>query len=82
MKGGADAFNPIVEAFQDMAVSYATSILRDVHLAEDAAQNSFVTGSMKDNDHLMLLISFTRNWTSNGRPGNFLVSPGLYPRPT
>jgi RNA polymerase sigma factor (sigma-70 family) len=46
LQGVVNAFNPIVEQFQDMAVGYASSILRDVHLAEDAAQNSFVTAFM------------------------------------
>jgi RNA polymerase sigma factor (sigma-70 family) len=32
----------LVRAYQDLAVAYATSILRDYHLAEDAAQEAFV----------------------------------------
>ncbi len=40
--GDVDAYGVIVERFQDMAVGYAYSILRDFHLAEDAAQEAFV----------------------------------------
>jgi RNA polymerase sigma-70 factor (ECF subfamily) len=40
--GDADAFAEIVRAYQDLAVAYATSILSDCHLAEDAARESFV----------------------------------------
>ena len=36
------AFAELVCAYQDIAVAYATSILRDYHLAEDAAQEAFV----------------------------------------
>ena len=36
------AFSELVRAYQDIAVAYATSILRDYHLAEDAAQEAFV----------------------------------------
>ncbi len=36
------AFGKIVQRFQDMAVGYAYSILRDFHLAEDAAQEAFI----------------------------------------
>jgi RNA polymerase sigma factor (sigma-70 family) len=36
------AFTELVRAFQDMAVAYANSILRDYQLAEDAAQEAFV----------------------------------------
>jgi RNA polymerase sigma factor (sigma-70 family) len=38
-----DAFNQIVRRFQDMAVTYACSLLSDFHLAEDVAQEAFVT---------------------------------------
>jgi RNA polymerase sigma factor (sigma-70 family) len=42
-RGGDDAsFAALVRAFQDVAVAYATAILRDYHLAEDAAQEAFV----------------------------------------
>jgi len=37
-----EAFDRIVRRFQDMAVGYAYSILGDVHLAEDAAQEAFI----------------------------------------
>lgn len=40
--GDADAFAELVRAYQDLSVAYATSILGDYHLAEDAAQESFV----------------------------------------
>lgn len=36
------AYDHIVRRFQDMAVAYAYSVLGDVHLAEDAAQDAFV----------------------------------------
>ena len=36
------AFAELVRAYQDIAVAYATSILGDHHLAEDAAQEAFV----------------------------------------
>ncbi|MEP7341640.1 MAG: sigma-70 family RNA polymerase sigma factor [Acidobacteriota bacterium] len=36
------AFTELVRAYQDIAVAYATSILGDYHLAEDAAQEAFV----------------------------------------
>ncbi len=36
------AFAELVRAYQDIAVAYATSILGDYHLAEDAAQEAFV----------------------------------------
>jgi RNA polymerase sigma factor (sigma-70 family) len=36
------AFAELVFAYQDIAVAYATAILRDYHLAEDAAQEAFV----------------------------------------
>jgi len=36
------AFAELVRAYQDIAVAYATSILGDFHLAEDAAQEAFV----------------------------------------
>jgi len=36
------AFAELVRAYQDIAVAYATAILRDYHLAEDAAQEAFV----------------------------------------
>ena len=40
--GDAEAFAELVRVYQDLAVAYATSILGDYHLAEDAAQDSFV----------------------------------------
>jgi RNA polymerase sigma factor (sigma-70 family) len=36
------AFAELVCSYQDIAVAYAASILRDYHLAEDAAQEAFV----------------------------------------
>src|SRR5262245_24042377 len=36
------AFSELVRAYQDIAVAYATVVLRDYHLAEDAAQEAFV----------------------------------------
>jgi RNA polymerase sigma-70 factor, ECF subfamily len=40
--GCQEAYEPIVLAFQDMAVGYAFAALGDWHLAEDAAQEAFV----------------------------------------
>jgi RNA polymerase sigma factor (sigma-70 family) len=39
--GDDDAFAALVRAYQDVAVAYATSLLGDYHLAEDAAQEAF-----------------------------------------
>ncbi len=41
-QGDDDAYEIIVRRFQDMAVGYGYSILRDFQLAEDAAQESFL----------------------------------------
>ncbi len=40
--GDLDAFDTIVRRFQDMAVAFAFSQLRDWHLAQDAAQEAFI----------------------------------------
>src|SRR5215467_5653598 len=40
--GDERAFADIVTRFQDIAVAYATALLHDYHLAEDAAQESFL----------------------------------------
>lgn len=40
--GDDHAFTELVRAYQDIAVAYATSVLGDYHLAEDAAQEAFV----------------------------------------
>ncbi len=42
-EGDIDAFEPVVHRFQDMAVGYAYAILQDWHLAEDAAQEAFIS---------------------------------------
>ncbi len=39
--GNPDAYGALIRRFQDMAVGYAYSILRDFQLAEDAAQEAF-----------------------------------------
>ena len=36
------SYGTIVERYQDMAVGYAFSVLRDFHLAQDAAQEAFI----------------------------------------
>ena len=41
-KGGVEAYTEIVRRLQDLVVGYAYSILGDFHLAEDAAQETFV----------------------------------------
>ena len=40
--GEIEAFGMIVTRFQDMALGYAYSILKDLQLAEDAAQEAFI----------------------------------------
>jgi len=40
-EGDTGAFALLVRRFQDMAVAYGYSMLRDFHLAEDAAQEAF-----------------------------------------
>lgn len=40
--GDADAFGALVRRFQDMAVGYSYSLLGDLHLSEDAAQEAFL----------------------------------------
>ncbi len=46
-RGDIDAFEMLVRRFQDMAVGYAYSLLRDFHLAEDASQEAFI-GAFQD----------------------------------
>lgn len=41
-EGDADAFSAVVRRFQDMAVGYGYSLLGNLHLAEDAAQEAFL----------------------------------------
>ena len=41
-QGSIEAYGTLVERYQDMAVGYAFSILRDFHLAQDAAQEAFI----------------------------------------
>ena len=40
--GDWKAYEPIVQRFQDMAVGYGYSVLGDIQLAEDAAQEAFI----------------------------------------
>jgi RNA polymerase sigma factor (sigma-70 family) len=40
--GDAEAFGAVVRRFQDMAVGYGYALLRDLSLAEDAAQEAFL----------------------------------------
>jgi RNA polymerase sigma factor (sigma-70 family) len=42
-QGNTDAYEPIVQRFQDMAVGYGYARLGDIQLAEDAAQEAFIT---------------------------------------
>ncbi len=46
-EGDLDAFSRLVREYQDMALGYAVSLLGDFHVAEDAAQETFVTLSEK-----------------------------------
>jgi RNA polymerase sigma factor (sigma-70 family) len=41
-EGDAEAFNRIVERFQDMACASAYAMIEDAHLAEDVAQEAFL----------------------------------------
>lgn len=41
-EGDGEAFGAVVRRFQDMAVGYSYSLLRDLQLAEDAAQEAFL----------------------------------------
>ena len=41
-EGNIDAYGVIVERFQSMAVTYAQARIGDFHLAQDAAQDTFV----------------------------------------
>ena len=45
--GDPGPFEEIVRGFQDMAAGYAFSILNDFHLAEDVAQESFITAYLQ-----------------------------------
>lgn len=47
--GDQDAFGVIVSRFQDMAVGYAFSILRDIQTAQDVAQEAFIDAYFKLN---------------------------------
>ncbi len=49
-RGDVNAFGRLVRDFQDMAVGYALSLLGDVHAAEDAAQEAFLTAFQKLGD--------------------------------
>jgi len=40
--GDLDAFNQLVEAYQDIAFHHAWTFLKDIHLAEDVTQDSFI----------------------------------------
>lgn len=42
-QGNTDAYEIVVRRFQDMAVGYSCARLGDMHLAEDAAQEAFIT---------------------------------------
>jgi DNA-directed RNA polymerase specialized sigma24 family protein len=42
-QGETGAYEPIVRRFQDMAVGYGYARLGDMQLAEDAAQEAFIT---------------------------------------
>src|SRR5579872_358256 len=41
-RGELEAYDRIVRQFQDMAVGYSYSVVRDFHWAEDAAQEAFI----------------------------------------
>jgi len=45
--GEPEAYGDLVRRFQDMAVGYAYSLLGDFHLAEDAAQESFLLAHLE-----------------------------------
>jgi len=41
-QGETEAYTPVIEQFQDMAVGYAYAVLGDLVLAEDVAQEAFI----------------------------------------
>lgn len=41
-QGETEAYTPVIEQFQDMAVGYAYAVLGDLALAEDVAQEAFI----------------------------------------
>jgi ankyrin repeat protein len=47
-KGDTEAFNRIVERFQDMACASAYAMIEDMHLAEDVAQKDELIDVMRD----------------------------------
>jgi len=47
LSGDLEAFGEIISRFQDMAYGAAYAILGDFHLAEDAAQEAFITAYME-----------------------------------
>jgi RNA polymerase sigma factor (sigma-70 family) len=51
-KGDRDAYSQIVRQFQDLAVGYAYSILKNFSLAEEAAQEAFLEAYLKLNSLL------------------------------
>ncbi len=53
--GDLKAFEQIVVRFQDMAYGYSYSILKDFHLAEDAAQEAFIEAYRQLPQLLLLL---------------------------
>src|SRR5258708_5012798 len=46
-EGDTELFNRIVERFQDMACASAYAMVKDVHLAEDVAQEAFLEAYLK-----------------------------------
>lgn len=59
-QGELDAYEEIVQRFQNMAVGYAYALLGDFHLAEDAAQEAFL-GAYHNLPRLQAAEAFT-NW--------------------
>jgi RNA polymerase sigma factor (sigma-70 family) len=55
--GDLEAYGAIVRRFQDMAVGYGYSLLGDLHLAEDAAQEAFAS-AYRDLPQLRAPIAF------------------------
>src|SRR5438094_4470438 len=74
------AFDEIVRRYQDLAYGYAYGILGDFQLAEDAAQEAFLT-AWRSLDQLRCPEAFPVEEEIGVRMGDHLVIAALVPRP-